>query len=298
LVPEEVCFEMTEHAPGEEQKKMNARPSALVQEFFDNHEAAWEIFMIFLAVIFVAIGFLPDYWEQAIGTDTLDLIDWGLTGFFALEFIVRFTVSPWKKKYLKGHWVDLIAIIPFARWLRLARILRILRLFRFVRSYQVLNSLDKLEVNVERFGQMNGLQWAVLGFTAVMLIDSGFFYYFESPVNDKVQTYWDALYGSLITWMTPGYGDIFPMTVSGRICGLILIISGLVTWGILIANLSAFLSSLKSAEKNVDPAIGEIHSKLDRLQDMTKSELISLHGSFSSIIEDRLREEKEKEDEG
>jgi hypothetical protein len=34
-----------------------------INRFFEVHEVAWEIFMIILAVIFVVIGFLPD-WTQ------------------------------------------------------------------------------------------------------------------------------------------------------------------------------------------------------------------------------------------
>jgi len=262
-----------------------------IQRFFDKYEASWEIFMIILAVIFVTIGFLPDSLQESIGIPVLEDIDWGLTGFFVLEFAVRIVVCSSKKKYLRGHWIDLIAIIPTVRWLRVARITRVLRLLRLARMVRVLNSLDNLGINLAKFGKMNGLQWAILAFTLIMLIDSGLFYFFEHPVNDKVQTYWDALYGSLVTWTTPGYGDIVPITASGRISGLVMIISGLITWGILIANLAAFLAAKKS-ETSIDPAIDEIQKKLSRLDEMSKRELIALRGAFSSIIEDKIREKK------
>ena len=263
--------------------------SVRIQSFFDKNEAGWEIFMIVLAIIFVAIGFLPESLEESIGTPALEGIDWGLTCFFALEFAVRIMVSPSKKKYFRDHWIDLVAIIPVVRWLRVARIARVLRLLRLARMIRVLNSLDKLGINLAKFGKMNGLQWAILAFTLIMLIASGLFYFFEHSVNDRVETYWDALYGSIVTWTTPGYGDIVPITTNGRICGLVLIVSGLVTWGILIANLAAFLAAKKSANSGIDPAIDKIQKRLSMLDEVSESELVALRGAFSAIIENKVK---------
>lgn len=226
----------------------------LVQGFFNNHEASWEIFMVILAVIFVVIGFLPDFHDFSDSElGLLDIIDWGITGFFALEFIVRITAAPSQKGYLREHWLDLIAITPVVRWLRVFRIMRILRLLRVARVIRVLNSLDLFTLNVKRFAKLNGLQWILLVLFLIMLASSGLLFYFEHPVNDQIKTYWDALYASLVTWTTPGYGDILPVTTGGRISGLALIISGLITWGLLIANLAAFLTAWRAPEAGNRP---------------------------------------------
>jgi voltage-gated potassium channel len=263
-----------------------------LQTFFNKHEVAWEIFMIVLAIGFVIIGFLPDWFAFSEGElETLNIVDWGLTGFFALEFLVRISIALSKLEYLKSHWLDLIAIIPAVRWFRLARIARIIRLLRLARLIRGLNTLDQWQAMLARFARMNGLQWVILGFTTIMLATSGLFFYFEHQVNDKIGNYWDALYASLITWTTPGYGDIAPMTTNGRICGVVLIISGLITWGILIANLSSYLTSRRFEDKTVDPAIHDIQHKLACLNDLSDKELISLKGSTESLIEDARKKQ-------
>jgi voltage-gated potassium channel len=261
----------------------------LIQGFFNNHEASWEIFMVVLAVLFVVIGFLPDFHDFSDSDlSLLDTIDWGITGFFALEFIVRITVAPSQRKYLREHWLDLVAITPVVRWLRVFRVIRILRLLRVARVIRVLNSLDLFTLNVERFAKLNGLQWMLLALSLIMLASSGLLFYFEHPVNDEIKTYWDALYASLVTWTTPGYGDILPITTGGRISGLVLIISGLITWGLLIANLAVFLTACGARKRDTDPVITDLQNRLSRIDQLGEGELICLRGALTALIDSRI----------
>ena len=260
-----------------------------LQNFFNIHEVAWEIFMIVLAVLFVITGFLPDWINLSESNlETLMIADWTITSFFVLEYAVRIGISPSKKDYLKDHWLDLLALVPSVRWFRLARITRIFRLLRLARIVRGLNTLDQWEAVLARFGRLNGLQWIILAFIIIMLACSGLFYVYEHNLNPAVHSYWDALYASFVTWTTPGYGDIAPITTNGRICGVVLIVSGLVTWGILIANLASFLLNQKTTSRSAEPAIANIQDRLSNLDNMTKKELLSLKGSINALIDDSL----------
>lgn len=264
-----------------------------LNNFFIKYEMGWEVFMIALAVVFVVLGYLPDYIQfSEIELRVLEGLDWGLTAFFALEFTVRILISPSRLDYFKGHWVDLLAIMPVMRWLRVARFARILRLLRIARMARVFRSLDVLGFNFSRFIRLNGLQWILLALTVIMLTSSVALYFFEKPDNDKIRNYWDALYASLVTWTTPGYGDIAPITTGGHILGLVLIISGLVTWGILIANLAAFLSAKKLEDDQVDSTIRDLQHKLGRLNELSDLELVTLRGSINALIESKISEQE------
>ncbi len=48
----------------------------------------------------------------------------------------------------------------------------------------------------------------------------------QLEVNDKVNDFFDAVYWSLITISTVGYGDIVPLTPEGKMVTLVLIING------------------------------------------------------------------------
>jgi len=263
----------------------------LLTHFFDTYEIAWELFMVGLAITFVIIGFLPDFFDfSGNSLAILDSIDLGITSFFVLEFVTRISISFLRLRYLKEHWLDLVAILPAIRWLRAARLVRVLRLSKITRIARVFRSLDELGFNVAQFARLNGLQWMLISLTVIMLVSSGLLFHFECGVNEKINNYWDALYASLVTWITPGYGDIAPVTTAGHIFGLVLIISGLITWGILIANLAAFLTARKAAQSKVSPAIREIQEKLAQLDHLDKSELIALRGALNALIGDKLEE--------
>lgn len=155
-----------------------------VNRFFGRYEAPWEIFMIVLAVAFVAIGFIPD-WVQLSPSElsTLAAVDLAITIFFVLEFAIRFSAAPSRKEYLKDHWLDLMAVVPLVRWVRIARVVRVIRVMRLMRLARIIDSLDDLGVNFARFARLNGLQWMLLTLTAVMLGSSILLFFRRSPVQ-------------------------------------------------------------------------------------------------------------------
>jgi voltage-gated potassium channel len=53
------------------------------------------------------------------------------------------------------------------------------------------------------------------------------FYYFEHEKNLKIYSYIDALWWGVATATTTGYGDITPVTIQGKILGIILMITGM-----------------------------------------------------------------------
>ncbi len=272
---------------------MSIRIRETLRNFFEKREVPWEIFMILFSLIYVGIAFVIQLNRlPAEVIADLDTAAIAITIFFALEFITRFVIAPSKTEHLKGHWLDLVALLPFLRFFRVAGgMVHILRLARVAR---VFSSLDRLGIDVIEFLKLNNLQWMLVIPTTIMFASSFFLFLFEFPVNPEIRNYWDALYASLVTWTTPGYGDIAPVTTSGRVCGLILIVSGLVTWGVLVANLAAFLSTrnirlTRNNRRNAsDPAIAECQAKLNRINEMGSSELVSLRGSIDALIDSRI----------
>ena len=51
----------------------------------------------------------------------------------------------------------------------------------------------------------------------------------------EAMNYWEALYLTLITGLTVGYGDLAPTTVLGRIVSVLVALIGLVFFGIVVA---------------------------------------------------------------
>ena len=61
------------------------------------------------------------------------------------------------------------------------------------------------------------------------------FYTLESGTNRKLESFIDALWWGFATATTTGYGDITPVTIQGKILGIVLMLTGLAFFGMFTA---------------------------------------------------------------
>ena len=61
------------------------------------------------------------------------------------------------------------------------------------------------------------------------------FYLFESSINPKVHSFIDALWWGFSTATTTGYGDITPITIQGKILGIVLMLTGMAIFAMFTA---------------------------------------------------------------
>jgi len=129
-----------------------------------------------------------------------------------------------KWEYIKSPFaiIDLLAILPGYRPLRIFRIFVIFRLFKLLRYTKSINTF--IEVLANKKFELFILLIAV-GF--VTFIGGAVIYVFEAHDNPKIENFFDAIYWSLITISTVGYGDITPVTHEGRVLTMVLIIIGI-----------------------------------------------------------------------
>jgi voltage-gated potassium channel len=231
--------------------------------FIARHEVAWELVMAALAAAFVVVGVLIDARQDA-GDDTalLELVDLGLTIVFFAEFTTRVLAARNRSAYLRGHWIDAIALIPSVRGIRLLRLLRLLRLIRaFAGVYRGLAS-------IERFAAHRGLIGLFVAWLAVALISGTAFFLAESGVNEHVSSPLDALWWAIVTLTTVGYGDVFPVTPEGRLAGSALMIIGITLWAAITGTITSLLVTSQSVEAGIP-------EKIRQLDELRRDELIT-----------------------
>lgn len=119
--------------------------------------------------------------------------------------------------------IDLLAILPYYRPLRILRIFLLFRLFKLVRYANVINSL--FVVFKEKRFEL--LILIILSFF-VILIASTVMYIIEGlGDNPNLYTFFDAVYWAVVTMATVGYGDMVPTTPIGKAVAMILMAGGL-----------------------------------------------------------------------
>ena len=176
---------------------------------------------------------------------------------FAIEYLLRLFVAKRKLKFVFSLWgmIDLLAILPFflvaygitlnliiLRAFRLLRLVRILKLGRYSKSL----SRMVLAMQIAREDLL-----LALAATLIMLLVASFgIYQFENPVQpEKFSSVFESLWWALATLTTVGYGDIYPITLGGRIFTGFILMIGL---GIVALPAGIIASSLTEARKQQD----------------------------------------------
>lgn len=188
------------------------------------------IVLIVISIGLMAIETLPEFPRE--WSAPLLIFDWMIVVIFTIEYALRYWTAPAKLRYVFSFWglIDLIAIAPFwagllfglpggeALWT--LRILRIAKLLRFVANMETLQRAFELvwrELVVV-------FMFAVL----VMFCTAVGIYIFEHEAQPEAfpsipHSFWFAV----TTLTTVGYGDIFPVTIGGKVFTFVILMIGL-----------------------------------------------------------------------
>jgi voltage-gated potassium channel len=132
--------------------------------------------------------------------------------------------------------IDLLAILPFFHELRLLRIFilfRVFKLFRYAKSFQTLASV----LAIKKFEFLTLAIFASI----VIFVSSVLIYVMEANnQNSSINTMFDALYWSIVTISTVGYGDVTAVSSEGRFVAVLVIIAGV---AVLAFTTSLFVSA-------------------------------------------------------
>ena len=182
-----------------------------------------------IAIGMLVIGVVVELTPSA--RSLLAYADLVVCGVFLVDFVVSLAQAKnrWSYFFTWG-WIDLLSSIPIFDSMRLGRAARVVRVVRVIRGIKATRFVASLVfANRARNALLAG------SFVAVVVIFSCSFaiLQFEGAHGGNITTAEDAIWWSICTVTTVGYGDLYPTSWEGRMVAFVLMVTGASSFGTL-----------------------------------------------------------------
>ncbi len=190
---------------------------------------------------------------------------------FSFELVMRFTCSPSKMSFFKDvmNVIDFFAIIPYfvtlgtelakskgatpsmslaiVRVIRLVRVFRIFKLSRHSKGLQILG--QTLKASLRELALL--IFFLFIG--VILFSSAAYFAEVDSP-ETAFTSIPEAFWWAVVSMTTVGYGDMYPVTVGGKLVGSMCAIAGVLTISlpvpVIVSNFSYFYHRETECEDN------------------------------------------------
>jgi voltage-gated potassium channel len=195
----------------------------------------WDWMVLVVACLSLALILLETF--LTLSPETLRgllLVDHVACGIFLVDILVRWRRQGWGARYWRWGWLDVLASLPLDpafRVFQAARIYRVIRVIRALRRLQVVT--DGTSLN-EKLLALPGIASLLVIFCVNLVLEVE-----QNAQGSHIRDHGDALWWTLSTVTTVGYGDVYPVTHEGRFIGGVLMFVGIALFG----GMSALITS-------------------------------------------------------
>ncbi|HEY3263457.1 MAG TPA: ion channel [Pseudonocardiaceae bacterium] len=220
----------------------------------------------------LAVSFLVGYAWSVLDTSLtavqhrwLDLLLWTTWAVFTVDYLARLLLARRRWRFVRRHVLDLVLIaLPMIRPLRALRLVTVL-----------------MSLNRQMRDDVRGrIGIYVVGATALVSFAGALAVYdVERRRPDaSITTFGDALWWTITTISTVGYGDRYPVTWEGRLVAGLLMLGGIALLGTVTGTIASwFVEKLGAVEAAVETAVGTAVEtavgQVERTEQETKVEL-------------------------
>jgi voltage-gated potassium channel len=218
-----------------------------------------------LFLIAFAWSVIGDYRSGTLD-DVLEFVMWFTWALFVVDYIVNLVLAKPRWRWFYRHIPDLLIVtLPFLRPLRLLRLIALISI------------LQRAAGNALR-----GRIAIYVGCTAALVIFTGGLAVLDAEQNDpqaNIHNFWDAIWWAFVTITTVGYGDYTPVTHTGRLIALGIMIAGIALLGVVTATLASwFVERAQTAEAKEQQITRDQITELTEQVSALRRELASFQG--------------------
>jgi voltage-gated potassium channel len=209
----------------------------------------------------------PVHGAVAMFFDAADDLIWVL---FGVDYGVRLYLAPERRRFVRTHLVDLaVVLLPFLRPLRAVRAVRGLGQLRTLRLLQASRLAAFIGTGIGHARAIvarRGLHYVAAIVVAIMFAAAGLEVAFEAHARGgTIHNYGDALWWSVVTITSVGYGDQYPVTLAGRAVAVVLMITGIGLFGVVAAAIASYFVE-QDAGREADARVDEVLTVLHRIE--------------------------------
>ena len=234
-------------------------------------------------IIVIIMGLLPLAFHEKY--KVFKYTDIVVVTIFIIDYLLRWLTADFRIKKGKLSFliypvtffaiIDIICILPlftdFGLGLRFAMLLRLVYTLRFLKFIRYSKSIMILTNVLKNYGYV---LMSIFFILVVYMLFSALVIFNVEP--DTFPTFFDAVYWSVVTMVTVGYGDIIPTSIAGRVVAMITSIVGVIIFalpsGFIAAAFVKELSKYREKEAKDKEYYANIVDIEKRIQDLENKE--------------------------
>ena len=240
----------------------------------DSKDLGYEIFIAMISIISVinmVLLWMPGMDQNTIAL--LSIMNFGMTILFLLDFLYRLCTASSRSHYFIRNWgwADLLACIPQ---------FRVFRIFRIFKAYRLVKKIGIREIVRHLYENRAETALYILIISVFLILELGSFFIIlaeRSSPEANIHTATDAIWWTYVTITTVGYGDKYPVTLAGKIVGILVLTTGVGVFATFAGYIANKLLSPNVNEKeivsDIEKEIGTVIKEeiLGKLEEMNKT---------------------------
>ena len=212
--------------------------------------SSYIILLIFLTILDLLLwGYILFYPGNSSVMSFVRIFDIGVCILLWIEFIYSYLHSNDKKQFMKENAISILGMLPVD--FIFLRALRLIKLVHLIKSFIIQSNREKKVIKFIKQTYLDRIIFVTIIFIFMVTV---LICIFDPQINDMQTAVWYII----VSMTSTGYGDVVPISIPGRILGIVTMIAGI----LIFATITALMSSIYTSKLNEDHK-DDLQSQID-----------------------------------